>query len=215
MRRALVVFWIWAFLAALMIQFARQPDDYPGKNQLIGGLPGQISVWEATATASFNTNHRFTPGFSEVKQSFFTVYRSNAGFDARVEMVYCPDRKPRNLLSVFHQRLICKTGLFANALTEEISLQSHKAIRMRFFDGNQTWRLVFWLQSWEKSFSQPFDLVCWQYWQQFRGLRSDGCFILAAVQEPLTPSQEIELSVFLAELYVHVQNRLKSTLQKG
>ncbi|MBU1109728.1 MAG: exosortase/archaeosortase family protein [Candidatus Riflebacteria bacterium] len=198
-RRALLMTTVWLMLITVgsLVAVRPAPADFvrPGFADVKICPPG----WHQIEAPDSSLNRVFTPGFEGAAQSRQALLESPSGEQVKVEVIWWPGRRPRNRLIVFHQAMICSTGIYAAASHSQEQLGS-EAVATSFINeaGVQT-RMYYWLQSTGKLSSDPFKHALWQYWLELRGMPADGCFIMVATADK-KGSSTVEITLLIRQL---------------
>lgn len=168
----------------------------------------QPSGWCATDRKESEISSAYTPGFASAPQARKIDLTSPSGRLYELEIVWWPQRRPRNRLIVFHQAIICSMGAYAGGIHQEMKIDNHRLSCSLINDKGQHKSFYYWLQSENKISTRPYYHAVWQYWQELLRQPSDGCFVLIAAKNELHETNAADLSALLSHIKPALQNWL-------
>lgn len=164
--------------------------------------------WLAEEISTAGNISAHTPGFASAAQNRKSILTSPSGRRYELEIVWWPQRRPRNRLIVFHQSVICSMGVYAGGIHSEMKIGEHHLSHSLISEKSQLKSFYYWLQSEDQISTRPYFHAIWQYWRELKGKPADGCFVLIAAAGKTQNTDAGELSALLNHIRKTLQNWL-------
>lgn len=203
--RSILLAIVWLLLVGLGSMIAtRQPPTGFYRSDLMN-LSLCPPGWHEIKEISGVLQDAFTPNLFSAAQHRQMLLESPHGLQARIEIAWWPERRPRNRLIVFHQSILCPKGRYGSAFHFDQTFNGSSIAGSRIGTASGPVILYYWLQSPGILSKSPFWYAAGQYWLELRRRPTDGCFILVAVNDQKSNITDQHLS----DLIDHLQITLK------
>lgn len=196
---------VWSLSAAIGSNLAQSPAESDFNRTGLINLELVPAGWNSIKSSE-NTVKTYTPGFSSAKQNRQLTLSAPSGHRYSLEVVWWPQRRPRNRLIVFHQAVICSMGIYAGGIHSEMQIADQNLSYSLITENGHRKSFYYWLQSENQISIKPYYHALWQYRRELFRQPSDGCFVLIAADGQIKDTSSLELKTLI--------KHIRETLQK-
>jgi len=201
---------VWALAAWLVLGAAVGPAvSWPARvprGPSLQAIPREIGAWRSRRAALTSRQNMLAFGVAHLYDEHLVRIYTRAGApDLEVQVFYCGSRRPRNRLTNTLHKANCLHGHYTSVERQAVDLAPGVQVtRLRLARGARASTVLYWLQSPERTSAQGFSHLVWQYAQDARRARSDGCFVKIAYYGPPVLEHDQALTAFAARMHAVV-----------